>query len=102
DDVIYKSEYFDKIIAIYSQHNDLDVGLFKIKTPPGEPNYKPYPPSSISLNGIRHHFISSIEITFKISSVRNRVWFDERFGLGSRFLIGGEESVFIHDCKREG
>lgn len=102
DDVVYKDEYFDQIKKCYQENPELDVGLFKIKTGQNEPEYKSYPSKPFRLNGKDHHFISSIEMTFKIERIKNLIWFDERFGLGSEFLIGGEEKVFISDCQKSG
>ena len=96
DDVKYENEYFDKVLAAFAD-SDVDIALFKIKTINGNEAYKRYPETSnkISLKNI--HSASSIEIAFKISSIANKISFDERFGLGSA-LIGGEENLFIRDA----
>jgi len=43
DDVIYNQDYFEKIINAFEENEELDIGLFKIKTSEGEPEYKKYP-----------------------------------------------------------
>lgn len=103
DDVCYNDEYFDRIIETYKSDQNLDVCLFKIKTKIGQPEYKIYPERSFIIKNVQKHFISSIEITFRVKKIReHRIWFDERFGLGSKYLIGGEEKVFVADCEKNG
>lgn len=102
DDVRYCNEYFDRVIAHFEKYPVLDIGLFKIRTDFDEPPYKVYPENTFEWTSARQHSVSSIEITFRLSKIKNKIWFDERFGLGSMFLIGGEENAFLHDCKRAG
>jgi len=100
DDVSYTNEYFDIIIDTF-ERDEPDIALFKIKTLPGEAEYKDYPgdPYQLSLNKL--HSISSIEIAFRIQKTKNKIKFDERFGTGT-FLIGGEEDCFILDAIKIG
>lgn len=105
DDVRYTNEYFDTILRTYSDKK-YDVVCFKISKALGpeelKEDYKYYPVESIRLNSLEDHLPSSIEITFKLNSVRDKeVFFDERFGLGS-WLMGGEENLFIYDCIKKG
>lgn len=100
DDVTYTNEYFDVILKTFTQDNP-DVAIFKIKTMTGESNYKNYPDKPYQLSMSNLHSPSSIEIAFKIHSIRNKIKFDERFGLGT-FLNGGEEDIFILDVLKNG
>lgn len=103
DDVRYKRVFFNNVIAAFTADQELDVACFKIATPPGEPDYKDYYPHSYSLNREVHHFISSIEIALRLSSIKKaEVSFNERFGLGSPLVQFGEEAVFIFDCISSG
>jgi glycosyltransferase involved in cell wall biosynthesis len=103
DDVQYLPGTFEIIREAFENDNELAVACFKIKTPDGEPEYKKYPVTSYILGKYRHHAISSVEIAFKTSPVKKTgIRFDERFGLGSEKLTGGEETVFISDCIRAG
>ena len=96
DDVRYSNEYFDIILDIYN-NNDVDLACFKIYTGSEQPVYKMYPKSEIEITSKFNYSPSSIEMTFKLGSIKNnKIFFDERFGLGS-YLIGGEESLFVHD-----
>ena len=103
DDVRYKRAYFETVIEAFIADPQMDAACFKIATPPGEPEYKEYFPHVYSLNKESHHYISSIEIAVRLSSIRKAgITFNERFGLGSPFVQFGEEAVFIYDCVRSG
>lgn len=95
DDVRYTNEYINTIIYIF-QKKKPDVALFKIKTGNGESEYKNYPPYEYKLEIDKMHWPSSIEIAFRTQSIKNMIFFDERFGLGTA-LVGGEEYFFIRD-----
>lgn len=103
DDVTYLPNTFQTIEEVFKNDPDLDVACFKIKTLDGENAYKQYPDFSYSLNKIRHHSISSIEIAFRPERIKEKkIFFDERFGIGNNYLPAGEETIFIHDCIKSG
>lgn len=104
DDVIYTHQSFNTIIEEYKQNKDKDIILFKIKTLNNGPEYKAYPTSNYLITrGSFKHYISSIEITFKRENIiKNNIFFDERFGLGSKyFCMGGEDEILINDCLKK-
>jgi hypothetical protein len=96
DDVKYEHAFFDKVFSVFRQFM-LDIALFKIMTDKGEKEYKVYPIDSYELSLGKYHSPSSIEIAFRLESVRDKIEFDERFGLGS-YICGGEEWLFIRDA----
>lgn len=99
DDISYKNEYIDIVKQTYLNNQDLDIACFKIKTNDGEPEYKEYLKLKTSIDKPFIYYISSIELTFNLKKLRNNsILFDERFGIGSHFFIGGEETLFINDC----
>ncbi|HED24809.1 MAG TPA: glycosyltransferase family 2 protein [Firmicutes bacterium] len=103
DDVRYREEYIDHVQAAFAVDPELDVACFKIATPPGDPEYKEYAGRPYLLNEEEHHYISTLEIVFRLDRIREKgICFDERFGLGSRLNSFGEEAVFIHDCLKAG
>lgn len=103
DDVQYIPEAFNTISSLFSNNYELDVACFKIKTLDNEPEYKLYPAKEYWLNAGILHYVSSIEIAFRIRSIKEKkIFFDERFGLGSKRIPAGEESVFIYDCIKAG
>ncbi len=97
DDVRYTNEYIDNIINTFQQNNNIDVAIFKIKTFEDNEEYKNYPENSYRLSKNNMHWPSSVEISFRLSKIKNHLEFDERFGLESE-LPAGEEKIFIHDA----
>ena len=103
DDVTYLPDSFQTILEVFKNDPELDVACFKIKTYDNEPEYKNYPDKPYILTKYNKHSVSSIEIAFRVNSIRkNCIYFDERFGLGSEQLPDAEEIVFIQDCMKSG
>ncbi len=76
-----------------------DFALFKIQTPHGKPAYKDYPAKPYEVRSLKH-WISSIEIVINARKAKKeRLRFDERFGLGTG-LSRGEEEIFVTDLIR--
>ena len=98
DDVSYTDENIDKIIEVFTQNPQTDVALFKIKTLDTDPPMKRYPLTKGRYKSVKGYYPSSIEIAFRISKVKDKIYFDERFGLGSDYLNSGEEEIFIRSC----
>lgn len=98
DDVRYELSYFETVECVYKDQS-IDVACFQIQTPEGELPYKTYSSKPFQLKKHQRYDISSIEITFRVSKIKeNNIHFDTRFGLGSGLFLSGEEDVFIHDC----
>lgn len=103
DDAKYRPEYIYNLIDAFESDRSMDMACFKIATPEGKPEYKDYPEGTYLLNDASMHFISSIEIAFKLDAIKSRgIQFNELFGMGSPLIIYGEEAVFIHDCIKSG
>lgn len=95
DDVEFLPDGLDKLLHVISSEKP-DFALFKIKTPNGQPAYKAYPDAPYAVSELKH-WVSSIEIVVNADKVKaERLWFDERFGLGSK-LGYGEEEIFVTD-----
>ncbi len=103
DDVRFTPANIKVIREAFMADNRVDVACFKIATPDGDEEYKEYSPHEFVLNETNGHYISSLEIAFRLDRIRNKgIRFDERFGLGSPLIQYGEEAVFIHDCIQAG
>jgi len=103
DDVRYREADIDTVLDAYQKDQKLEVACFKIATPEGQPPYKDYYQFDYLLNDESHHYLSTLEITVRLSALKeHNLEFDERFGLGSKLNSFGEEAVFIHDCIRAG
>lgn len=97
DDVVYKRNYIDTIIDYFKNNENTDVCIFKIETPEGQKEYRNYENFSYKLN--KSIGVGTIQIAFRLQPIlRNKIFFDERFGAGNKFLIGADERIFIHDC----
>ncbi len=104
DDVKYTHQDFDTILDTYRAQENKDVIVFKIRTQSNEPAFKEYPTENYSIQKRNYkHYISSIEISFKREGImKNNIFFDERFGLGSKyFSMGGEDEILINDCLKK-
>lgn len=101
DDVKYLNTDIDTVKKMFKDHQQADVGIFKIRTPAGEPEYKSYPGKIKEYQ--KASAVGTIQIAFRIDKVREKnIFFDERFGVGEVLLIGNEEQLFLHDCINSG
>lgn len=102
DDLIYLPDAVEKITNEYRKDNELDVAIFQVITPEGEP-YKKYKSKSFQLNNAWDQYrVSSVEITFRRERILEKgIRFNENLGLGAPYT-SGEEAVFIHDCVKSG
>ena len=102
DDVRYRNEYFDRVIEVFTRDSEVDVAQFMIKSRDGG-FIKEYPTHSYTHPRVpRGMYVTSPEIAIRLSTTRGRIYFDERFGLGSPHFICGEEEVFFTDAVRQG
>lgn len=96
DDVTYKNEYFELIKSKFQENHDLDIALFQIKTSDVEIPFKDYGINEFVIRNSLYP-IASIEICISRKAYEaGRLYFDERFGVGSKKIIGSEETVFLH------
>ncbi len=103
DDVTYRDSDIDTVINVYVDNPSLDIACFRIRTSDGDPEYKNYPNDIALIKRAGQLNISSVEMTFRVASIRNKgLLFDERFGIGSKYLAGGEEFVFLTHALRKG
>lgn len=102
DDTRIMPEAIDELFKIFEKHTDLDVAFFRASTYTGKP-LKDYPEEEIELNGMpENYIISAIEMVCRRARVQKFVRFDERFGLGAKFLTCGEEEIWMEDAVKAG
>lgn len=100
DDCTYRPEYFNAIIDTFQKHHELDIATFKHSN---KHESKVYPATSFNLkHKAKGYFTSSIEVAFRRTSVQDKLWFNELFGLGAPVLQSGEENIFILDALKAG
>lgn len=90
------------ILNTFSQHSEVDVAFFKACTYTGK-LLKNYPTSSRRVTfPPTDYSVSTIEMVFRRDKVQGTLRFDERFGLGTKFLTCGEEEIWLLDALRAG
>lgn len=100
DDTHIIPESLDKIIRIFERDPQLDVAFFSASTYTGKP-LKQYPEKEGVIQSIPESYsISTIEMVTRRASVQGKIRFDERFGLGTKFLTCGEEEIWLEDALR--
>ncbi len=102
DDTHIHSESIERIKEIFTADDTLDMAFFQATTYTGKP-LKNYPTEECSLNGMPETYsISTIEMVCRREKIQATLRFDERFGLGTKFLTCGEEDIWMEDARRAG
>ena len=93
DDVVFEKDFQHIILSSYASLPEADLLSFKTRTPE-QKAYSKYPKRVSKINSF-YKKILSIEISFKRESIiKNNLFFDEQFGLGSLFQ-DGENRLFL-------
>lgn len=100
DDEVFHSNY-ELIIGKVSTNNpDADILRFQIYGI--ETVFKEYSPEQYQMGYLQTMKASSVELVFKLSSIRtNKIQFDELIGSGTKY-VAGEENAFLWLCLRKG
>lgn len=99
DDIDYTPEALRLVINTFHNNPDLDIATFKYSGA----DTKYYPDFSFDLRKpAKGYYVSSIEMGFRLESVRKSgVEFNQRFGIGAEFPAG-EEDIWIYDLLQSG
>lgn len=90
------------IFKIFKENPQLDVAFFRACTYTGK-MLKQYPEQARKIDHLPEDYsISTIEMVFRREKVQGIIRFDERFGLGTKFLTCGEEDIWLVDALRLG
>lgn len=103
DDCWYPEDGLKKVIDAFQENPKSDVICFKIYDPLLNEGYKNYPAKpKKNISQIDFLRKSSIEIFAKQHCFKNsNILFDERFGLGSKYM-SGEENIILRDLRKSG
>ena len=102
DDTRISADLPETVTKVFEQHPDLDVAFFRADTYTGKP-LKNYPTEEFDIREAPTTYsISTIEMVCRRSGVQGKVRFDDRFGLGAKFLTCGEEEIWMQDALRAG
>lgn len=99
DDLNHKASGLIGIMEEFDAHPDYDFMTFRFETDVAE---KIYPELEFDFPDVPENFyVSSCEIAFRTSKVKDRFRFNENFGVNALFCAG-EEDIFIHDIIKGG
>lgn len=102
DDVMMVSGYETIITDSFKKYPNADIIIFKASTFNDLDFRNSYPKSNKFLSLIELYSVSSIEIAFRRKKVLQKdIWFNESFGLGSKYE-SGEELLFLTEAKKKG
>lgn len=102
DDTHISPSILETANVTFERHPDLDVAFFCASTYTGKP-LKNYPKEEFEITKMpESYFTSSIEMICRRVKVQGCVRFDERFGLGTKFLTCGEEEIWLEDALKQG
>lgn len=101
DDIRYVDNANEIIEKAYKKHIDADIIVFQVKNSNGK-LYKKYKDKAYQINTLTSLKVSSVEISFKLSRIRDKgILFDENFGAGAQFSCGEENIFLIDSLKRD-
>ncbi len=98
DDVVFVDDLKGRITDFYNKHDDVDIATFQIN------NFdrKTYMSEIEKIGYLKSMKVSSIEISFKVESIKNNeIVFNELFGAGSKYIMG-EENIFLFEALKKG
>jgi len=88
------------VLQHFEQDASLDVAFFCASTYTGKP-LKSYPQEEFDVLAMPASYsISALEMACRRVKVQGKIRFDERFGLGTKFLTCGEEEIWLEDALR--
>lgn len=98
DDVKFESSQLLSIVSAFNENPDVDVATFMY-----DGASKRYPKSSVALQRKlpKGYSVSAIEIACR-HRVLSQISFDNRFGLGAKHLLCGDDEKFLLDARRKG
>lgn len=89
---------FDTMLSTFETHPEIDIALFTATSYTGR-LLKDYPTTERRITSVPEDYhVSAIEIGFRREKLQGQVRFDERFGLGTKFLTCGEEDIWLFDA----
>lgn len=102
DDAHLTEELPQTVMRHFEEDETLDVAFFCASTYTGKP-LKTYPENDFDVLAMPTGYtISALEMACRRTSVQGKIRFDERFGLGTKFLVCGEEEIWLEDALRAG
>lgn len=94
DDVRYTDDYSEIVVLAHAKYSKYDILTFQVK------DDKKYFDTEKRLNRLLTFKVSSVEITMKLSSIKNMT-FNVLFGTGSSCFKHGEENIFLYSSVKK-
>lgn len=102
DDTRFNERDFQNVIKVMDENLDVDIAFFQATTYTGR-LLKDYPRMPLDMREYAQKTnISAIEMVCRRNRIQNKLFFDERFGLGTTFLTCGEEIIWLIDALNLG
>jgi len=100
DDLEYYADGLQAVIEIFENRPDVDIAIFRFDGEDG----KVYPTQEHDMSEpYRLYTVTSFEIAVRVEAVRSaRLEFPVLIGLGTRYVICGEEDVFMLQALKRG
>lgn len=96
DDEFFTDGLEEIVVNSFEKHPEVDIMIFKIGNFPKGQKNKFYKLKKLDLLKV-----ASVQIAIKLSSIQNKIWFDENLGAGT-INGAGEENKFLLDCYKYG
>lgn len=101
DDTTFSPSAIKELIEAFNANPDVDM-MFCRHLVDNDKLAKSYPSRPTSTSQLpRGYYFTSIEMAFRLKSIKGKVWFNECFGIGAP-LPSGEETVFAYDAMNLG
>lgn len=101
DDMIYHSDYEEKVMRAYEEYPEADIIAFQVKRVGNPDRQKIFRDKLNWENYLTSMKISSVEITFRREKiVQKNLSFNPNIGAGTEFF-NGEENIFLYDALRK-
>ena len=98
DDSRLTEDAFEIIFSRFSMQPELDIAYFRARTYTGK-LLKKYPEQPRQITALPSDYsVSAIEMVCRREKVQGIMRFDERFGLGTKFLTCREEDIWLIDA----
>ena len=102
DDTRISPSILDTVNTVFGKHPEVDIAFFCASTYTEKP-LKNYPEKDFVIKSMPESYsTSTIEMVCRRVKVQGYIRFDERFGLGTKFLTCGEEEIWLEDALKHG
>ena len=99
DDVKYVADFKEIILAAFTKYKDADIITFQMTDEEGS-LYRDY--QNITKHNISTIYTAnSVVIAFRLQNIKQKISFNNHFGLGAKFQVGNEY-VFLRNALKAG